>query len=225
MTEPGYSTAQAQALQENAERLGLVWKKRPATIVSPESDDPTGVTAIMDGDTVAINVYSLIGLVPLGARVMCDIVPPSGIYIVGYIGSPTSLPSGNVKVTRFETLSASTSIVTYAVVAGSSLTFTKRFTQSDLLVHISGAGFASATAFNGFLGVRINGTDYNVTRFFFNTAGEHHSYSGSTLIGAVPSLSAGNVVIELVIRSDVAGKQFNIDANDLIVVTVTEVFL
>lgn len=95
MTEPGYTTVQTQALQENAERLGIVWKKRPATIVSPLSDDPTGVTAIMDGDTVAINVYSLIGVPAVGSRVMCDIVPPSGIYVTGYIGpTPGSIIGG-----------------------------------------------------------------------------------------------------------------------------------
>lgn len=100
MTQPGYITVQTQALQDNADRLGLLWKKRPATIVAPLSDDPTGVTAIMDGDTVAINVYSLIGVPAVGARVMCDIVPPSGIYVTGYIGSaPGTLVGGKLYTT------------------------------------------------------------------------------------------------------------------------------
>jgi len=94
MTQPqaGYAAVQTQSLTENADRLGLIWKKRPATIVAPGSDDPTGVTAIMDGDTISINVYSLIGVPPVGTRVMCDIVPPSGIYVVGYIGAIGVVP-------------------------------------------------------------------------------------------------------------------------------------
>ena len=94
--DAGFVAAQTQALQENAERLGIVWKRRPATVVAPLSDDPTGVTVVMDGDSVAINAYSLIGVPPVDSRIMCDIVPPSGLYIVGYIGQPPdSLLGGN----------------------------------------------------------------------------------------------------------------------------------
>lgn len=102
MTAPmtGVVSTELQALRDNAERLGLVWKRRPATIVAPQSDDPTGVTAVMDGDTVPINVYSLIGIPVVGARVMCDIVPPSGIYVVGYVGpTPSNLLGGKLYVT------------------------------------------------------------------------------------------------------------------------------
>lgn len=113
MTQSGYTAAQTRALMANADRLGLVWKKRPATIVAPLSDDPTGVTAIMDGDTVAINVYSLIGIPPVGARVMCDIVPPSGIYVTGYVGqTPGNLIGGKLYVTAdAKTIGASAEII------------------------------------------------------------------------------------------------------------------
>lgn len=223
MTEPGYTTVQTQALQENAERLGIVWKRRPATIVAPESDDPTGVTAIMDGDTVAINVYSLIGIPRVGARVMCDIVPPSGIYVVGYIGTPSVVPISNISINRFSP-SISTSSTTFSVVAGTSITFRKRYTLSRLIIAIKGSGFASGTAlFNGYTGVRINSVDFEITKFFFNTLAEHASYSSEAYIDDFSPYPAGNVLIDMIARTDVAARTFNIDANDLITITVTEV--
>lgn len=83
MTEPGGAAAEAQytvqAVQDNAERLGLTWRRRRATITSP---DPTG---IIDADTEPIAMTSLIGNVRPGQRVYVDTVPPSGNFIVGLV--------------------------------------------------------------------------------------------------------------------------------------------
>lgn len=75
----------ALALASDADRMGLVWKLRPATVM--DGSDPTGVLLQIDGDTVPMNGYSLIGPLQVGARVMCALVPPSGTYIVGYVGA------------------------------------------------------------------------------------------------------------------------------------------
>jgi hypothetical protein len=74
--------AQAKAMVQNAQALGLTWTRRPATV---SSDSP--VMAIQDGDTTAIEMATLIGPVYVGQRVYVDIVPPSGNYIVGTAAS------------------------------------------------------------------------------------------------------------------------------------------
>lgn len=83
MTEPGSAAADAQytvqAVQDNAERLGLVWKRKRATITS--ADEP--VMAVLDADTEPIAVTSMIGPVEVGQRVYVDVVPPSGNFVVG----------------------------------------------------------------------------------------------------------------------------------------------
>lgn len=88
MTQPFSGPApgwEAQAIAEYADRLGLVWKLRPGT-VDATTDDPTGTAVTLDGDTEALNAYSIIGLLRAGQRVMCAIVPPSGLYVVGLQG-------------------------------------------------------------------------------------------------------------------------------------------
>lgn len=74
--------AQTQALIENAQRLGLIWVRRPATI---SSADLGAVTAIFDGDTEPIAMTSMIGPVGVDQRVYVDIVPPAGNFIVGIV--------------------------------------------------------------------------------------------------------------------------------------------
>jgi len=73
----------AQAVVENAKRLGLTWTIRLATVVDATID---AVTAIYDGDTVAIGMTSMIGSVFVGQRVYVIQVPPSGNFIVGFVG-------------------------------------------------------------------------------------------------------------------------------------------
>lgn len=70
-----------QALVENADRLGLTWQLRPATVNTVSSDG--SVTATYDGDTVPIGMISMIGTPVIGSRVMATFVPPAGNFIVG----------------------------------------------------------------------------------------------------------------------------------------------
>jgi hypothetical protein len=72
--------AQTQALIENAQRLGLIWLRRMATI---SSADFGAVTGVLDGDSEAIAMTSMVGPVYAGQRVYVDIVPPAGNFIVG----------------------------------------------------------------------------------------------------------------------------------------------
>lgn len=87
------AVAAVRSVVENAKPLGLVWNLRPAEVMV-DSPDPNLVEVIMDGDSVSINVVSLIG--PLGAnqRVMVAIVPPAGMFIIGQ-------PNSGAKLSRY----------------------------------------------------------------------------------------------------------------------------
>src|SRR5271170_6064603 len=83
MTDPlgdagAMAQAQAKALVQNASALGLTWTLRPAAVTSSNP-----IMATFDGDTVPIDMTSLIGAVYAGQRVYVLIIPPSGNYIFG----------------------------------------------------------------------------------------------------------------------------------------------
>lgn len=72
----------AQAIIENAKRLGLQWGIVPATV--QQSSLSSGfVLVIMDGDSTPIHAMSLVGPLLPGWRVMVMSVPPSANYIIG----------------------------------------------------------------------------------------------------------------------------------------------
>jgi hypothetical protein len=89
MTEPeagktstDTAAAAAAALVENADRLGLKWDLKPATVAKVD----VVITVLCDGDTVNIMATSMVGTVAAGNRVYVLFVPPSGNFIVGFIG-------------------------------------------------------------------------------------------------------------------------------------------
>ena len=83
-SETGDEVARIKAIQDNAERLGLTWGLRPATVTS--NADP--VMARYDGDGETIAMVSMIGVLNVGQRVYAIRVPPSGNYIVGAVAAP-----------------------------------------------------------------------------------------------------------------------------------------
>lgn len=73
----------AEALVDNAKRLGLTWTLRPAT-VTDITDPVNGLVIIAyDGDEGQIGATSLIGALSLTDRVMGLVVPPSANFVVG----------------------------------------------------------------------------------------------------------------------------------------------
>src|SRR4030095_1763948 len=76
---PSLISVGASAIVDNAERLGLTWNLRYGTVTSAT---PLAVT--YDGDTEAIPMTSLVGVLNAGGRVSCIAVPPSGNYVVGF---------------------------------------------------------------------------------------------------------------------------------------------
>lgn len=111
----------AEAVLERARRLGLVWRLRPATVVSVSADGDIRVS--IDGDTEPIRVTSLVGPVAVAARVMVLITPPAGNHIAGWAGTPAP-GAGPDAVAWAETSSASVTAAT--VVLSASLTLRAR---------------------------------------------------------------------------------------------------
>lgn len=79
------TTQLVRSIVSNAERLGLVWKLRPSTVSVATTSGVTMVT--IDGTTTPIRGMSLVGDLPVGARVMAVLTPPSGVHVVGFLGS------------------------------------------------------------------------------------------------------------------------------------------
>lgn len=76
----------------NPRRYGLTWRRLPATVV--DSSDLSSVIVTIDGDSEPTEVpaVSLTGGYEVGARVLVDWVPPSGLYVMGT--SPVSPSRG-----------------------------------------------------------------------------------------------------------------------------------
>lgn len=83
----------ARAFVARAEEFGLIWRLRPGTVAVPGTGGQVRVT--LDGDTVPINVVSLIGRMATGQRVMVIQSPPAAYHIVGFLGeNPLPLVAG-----------------------------------------------------------------------------------------------------------------------------------
>lgn len=213
------SAVGAAALADNADRFGLVWKLRPGTVVG--GDDPTAVSVLMDGDDQPVNMISLVGPPISGARVMCEIVPPSGIYIVGYAGQQVQ-DSSRLMRTVGPIGGQSFSSTSYGnFTLGLMSSFVKRAGYTTLRLALTSGGFAATGAgiYSAQFGVNILGTDYDVNTFFFNTGAEHHAWAGSLEITGV---AAGTFDIQVRCKVGTAAKVLTVDNNDLVCLTVTE---
>ena len=79
------STAAAQAIIEQAQRLGLVWRIIPGSVVG-DTTNINNIAVTLDSDTKQTRAQSLIGAVQNADRVMVLLVPPNGAFIIGYFG-------------------------------------------------------------------------------------------------------------------------------------------
>ncbi len=79
----------ARAVQARADRLGLVWRLRPATVGAPGLDGQFRIyyDGPATGDPVLLDAVSLIGRLPEGARVMAIMSPPAGHHVIGFLGA------------------------------------------------------------------------------------------------------------------------------------------
>lgn len=98
-----------------------------------------------------------------------------------------------------------------------SLDYRKARSDTDLVVHFYATSFVSVAVATVQFGVGINGTDFNTTFFFFNTANQHDAMSSVHLITGV---SAGDLTITA--RWLRAINNVSMDANDRVSFSVQE---
>lgn len=129
-----------QSLQDNAQRLGLTWEIRLATV---NDDDPIALT--FDGDDTPVQNAEITNVagVPIGIdqRVWALVLPPAGIYV---IARASDLQLGfRARVTNNPTIpnNSSTTLTWNTRDEGSSF-----FTTSNTVVRIPYTGLWAITA-------------------------------------------------------------------------------
>lgn len=92
----------AQSIIDDAVRLGLTWRLRPATVAGVIS--PFRMPLLVDGDQTVIDGVSMLGELLEGQRVWVLLMPPAGVYVIGLIGERVvpleQQRNGRVKVQR-----------------------------------------------------------------------------------------------------------------------------
>lgn len=86
MTQPAEDTkALVKGIVSEAQRLGLIWGLRPATVNAGKVPGAFTITYDGDGDGEPIPAVSWIGPLPAGFRVWAVSIPPGGTYVVGIL--------------------------------------------------------------------------------------------------------------------------------------------
>lgn len=87
MADPTMPPPSVDDIRDNLDRRGGQWTRLIATIVL--GNDPNNISLIVDGDTVTQRAISLLGPLHTGDRVYCDVIPPQGLYVAGFLGTPS----------------------------------------------------------------------------------------------------------------------------------------
>lgn len=191
MTEQVIAADEAvKAIKDNADRLGLTWQIRYATVSN--GDDPTAVLVVMDGDTVTIEAVSLIGELGFGARVAVIQVPPAVNYIIGRLG--VAVASNSESFNEVMGTDTTTSATYVDLPAPSSLTFTKRNDDTRLYCHLDVVVSATGATARADFAVEVDGTDYDIIAFFISVIVTNAPVSG---ILHIPDIPAGTYTIQL----------------------------
>jgi hypothetical protein len=112
----------------------------------------------------------------------------------------------------------STSWVSYSGLLISS--FTKYSDHTDLEVSITGTGYIVTTSsIFTHLGALISGTDYEIAQLFYNSTGQHQTYSGFRQLLGIP---AGTYSVQGRVKLETAGT-FRHDTSDYITMSVMEI--
>lgn len=211
------AVAAAQAVTDNAQRLGLTWSLRPATVIA--GVDPNDITARYDGDTAPLKMISLIGSLPVGARVYGAIVPPSGNYIVGMYGQDLVALPNSASLNLDFVLGTKADTAFSDTPSPSSLAFEKRSNTSRLLVHVCVEFFADTVPTKAEFGLNINGTDYAVVRRWVSQANDVVSKSGVRHLINIP---AGSHVAQLRWRRTGGASTLTVSAAEQFSFSITE---
>lgn len=82
---PGLLGIGAEALVQNASRLGLTWRLRLGTVVDNAGNGTDFFAVRLDGDEQTIPVTSMIGAQAVDTRVYVISIPPAGNYAIGWV--------------------------------------------------------------------------------------------------------------------------------------------
>lgn len=148
-------SAGAQALVNDAQRLGLTWELRPATVGSP---DPLQVT--VDADIVPVGAISMVGALITGTRVYVILIPPSGVFVVGFNDpSFTDRLSGPVNYSAAGAVGSTTSATYVNMPNLPFVTVVKRFGSADTNIEfiMTTSIFGSGTNTGVGFGVNLTG--------------------------------------------------------------------
>jgi len=213
-------SAGAQALVNDAQRLGLTWDLRPATV---GSTDPLQVT--VDADTIPINATSMVGVLTAGRRVYVLLIPPSGVFIVGFNDPAFTSPLGITTNLNQAGTAGNTTSATFVDVPGSpTLSITKKYPAS--LTHIKATlsigAFSSAVNTGVAFALLISSVDRQILgSLLINTANAHTYFSGTILLTGLPV----GVVTAVIRWRRVSGAGLvQIDGNDWTSLTFDEVW-
>lgn len=123
------------------------------------------------------------------------------------------IPSGT------QTTTSSSSVV-FTVIP--TLTFTKLFDDTSLLIEFATSSWVSGTATNTKVGfnLRINTVIYETSQLNFNAASEHHTPLSSGFL--IPVLAAGTYIAEPMFRRVTGAGVSTVDVNDTYVIKITE---
>lgn len=159
-----------------ADRMGIHWKLRPATVHSPSAADigSIRVPVVMDADNTVMHAVSMIGALAAGSRVYVIRIPPAGNFIVGYLGTALSRP-GDLMATPVTTSSNGT------ITSGTTDTIDAVLGPATF---IALPGVRYKTTFVGRAGSMSVATD----RFFLSY---HYTTDGTSPTNADPTFGAG----------------------------------
>ncbi len=144
--DAGLEMARIKAIQDNAQRLGLTWQLRLATVLPNTTGTANSSPVVMDGDTAAIDAVSMIGPLQGGMRVYVITSPPAGNHIVGMADArPTKLGKA-VAVDYSLALGSTTSATPVAIPGAPAVSITKYYDDTYLHFVFACTFFSSVAA-------------------------------------------------------------------------------
>jgi len=209
----------AQSIVDRSKSLGLVWTRRLATV--NDGSNPASCVITFDNDTVPVTAVSMVGPLPVDARVYVDMVPPSANFITGVAttaGAPWFLGSASLN----NALAAGTTVsaVNVNMPGPQTFTLTKNFTTSDIKIDFHATFFSTLASTLARFAVSIAGTDVDICHLTINTANNHSQVSGTDII---PSTLSGSVAITARWRRISGTGTLTTDTSDWISISAVEV--
>lgn len=211
----------AQSIVDRAKPLGLIWTRRLATVM--DGTLPQATVILFDADTVNTVAVSMLGVLPIGARVYVDMVPPSANFITGVVASLEAPVLFGAPVNLNAALAAGTTVSAfYANMPGSpTVTLDKGSASTSIRVDLHASLFSTLANTEVRLAVNINGTtDGDTVNFFINAANTHVQLAS---VAIFPFASVGSIPIIARWRRVSGGGTLTTNANDWISLAATEV--